>query len=338
MKSIKQIIFLLILLSSSIDINAQKVSELYPDELVLKTDFQIDVKFRFYQMSKKEVYLKDDLWRSILNVMNTAVESSASDEGAKVTYIKKSGGENPGAKVEVKSIENNSDVFFIGSEGVTEVRSERIEFHIILHKVTISFSLNDLNDLEMIKDLSVESVWDQINLKYKDYGKRNVYKGEGFFKYGKANVSNISGESGGTDSIEISAGVGLGFYRDRFVPDLGFKLGFNLPDRYGNIKVQTGLIYTQQYLFTGSSEISTSEPDLNGFLTGFFNLKYGNGNEVGVGLGYLIHSEGDFYSGRTFKLSLFSQRSESKFNFTPELVYTNDFKQAFPALRFGLSF
>jgi hypothetical protein len=288
-------------------------------------------------MSDKEVYLKDDLWRSILNVMSTTIESSASDEGVQVTYSKIYDSEGGMAKIEVKDIEDNSDVFLIGSDGMKEIRSERIEFQILLNKVAITFSLNDIDNLDVIKELSVESVWDQVSLKYENQGKKNIYKGDGVFKYGKANISEITGTPEVTDSIEISMGVGLGYYRDRFIPDLGLKLGFNFPDRFGNAKIQTGLLYTQQYIFTGS-EISTDKPNLNGFLTGFFNLKYGNGNEVGFGLGYLIHREGDFYAGDTFKMSLFSQRSSSKFSFTPELVFTNDFKQIFPALKFGLSF
>lgn len=338
MKSIKQVIIVSIFLMGASYTHAQ-INPKYADTLVLTTDAQVEVKFMFHRMSDKEVYLKDDLWKSILSIMRTSVESSGNEEGTQVIYSKIKGkGDTEVAKVEVKALENNSDVYLIGTEGMKEIPAERTEFNILLSKVAIAFFVESLDDLDAISELSVESVWDQINLKYKDYGKRNVYVGEGVFKYGKANISNISGRSEGIDSIELSMGVGIGFYRERFVPDLGFKLGFNLPDRFGNSKIQTGLLYTQQYVFTGGSEISTSEPDLNGFLSGFFNLKYGNGNEVGLGIGYLIHKEGDFYSGNTFKLSLFTQRSDSKLNFTPELIFTNDFKQAFPALRFGLSF
>ncbi len=337
MKSIKKIAIVSVLLIIAISTKAQYNKSPYPDTLTLTTDSKIDIQFLFYRMSDKERHLTDDLWQSIISIMNSSATSSSYDGGIEVTYRKVKMDENEVAKVEVKEIENNSDVFLIGNEGMKEVRSERAEFKILLAKVAIVFSINSLSELEEISELSVESVWDQVNLKYKHSGSRKLYKGSGVFKYGKANISSINDSPDGTDSIELSSGVGIGFYRDRFVPDLGFKLGFNLPDRYGNPHIQLGALYTQHYFFTEQTE-GEFNLDLNGFLSGFVTYHGIESYEIGLAIGGLIHREGSFFKGGTYKLSLYTSKDNSKVEFTPELIFTNDFKDAFPALRFGLSF
>lgn len=337
MKSTKKLIITVVFLTIAMYTQAQVKTHPYADTLVLRTDNQVDVKFLFYRMSDKEVHMKDDLWKSILNIMSTAVSSSTYDGGVTVTYSKIKQGEGEAAKVEVKEIENNSDIFLIESEGMREILADRIEFRIYLSKAAILFSVNSMDDLEAISELSVESVWDQVNLKYKNYGKRNIYSGTGKFKYGKANVANISGRPGGNDSIELSSGVGLGFYRDRFVPDLSFKLGFHLPDRFGNKKLEFGALYTQHYFISTQSE-GDSEPDLNGFLSGFISHQFLPNYEIGIAFGALIHRDGDYFKGGTYKLSFYTSKDNSKVEFTPELIFTEDFKSAFPAIRFGLSF
>ncbi len=338
MKNKNKLLLIIATLSCQLLIAQDNLSDSYPDTLTLETDSQIELTISFWKMKDQKRHLTNELWNSILGAMEAAIESSSYYEGLIVSYqkIQKDGEES--AKIEVKPFEDRADVFMIGQDGMKAIRSNRIDYNIYLSEVAISFSISELGEIEHLKEINIESVWDQVSQKYENYGKRNIYRGKGEIKYGNANINKITSKSIGTDAIELSMGVGVGFYRDRFIPDLGFKLGFNLPDRFGDIKVQTGLLYTQQYIFTESGEIATAEPNVNGFLTGFFNLKYAKGNEVGLGLGLLVHEQGDFYEGTTIKVSLFTQRSNSKISFTPELIFTNDFKQAFPALKFGLSF
>lgn len=311
----------------------------YPDTLVVTTENDVDMKFLFYRISDRQEHLTDDLWESILSIMTTAVESSKDNQGVQVSYRKMSGeNKEEYAQVEVKKLAGNSDIFIIKSDRMKEIRSNRIEYAIFLPKAAIVFSVVDTDDVAAIMDVSVESVWDQVTLKYTNEGKRNLYSGTGSFKYGKANISKITAENVGADNIELSAGVGLGFYRDRFIPDLNFKMAFNIPDRLGNTNLSFGALYTQQYLFQQDVDGTYPNADINGFLSGFFNVEFQEKAEVGIAAGMLIHRDGDFYKGGTYKFSLFAQKKDSKFDFTPELVFTNDFKQAFPALRFGMTF
>ncbi len=318
--------------------HSQDVVNQYPDTLRIKTDSQIEIVFSFYRMSYKGQYLTDDLWKSTLNIMESAVESSLNQEGIIVSYrkIEKEEGEEE-AKVMVDKLGSEADIYLIGKEGMKEIHSDRIDFAIYQPKMTITFSLDDIYDLAEVKELSVESVWEQVSQKFENEGTRNLYNGSGVFKYGKANVDGIYGKPKGTDNIELSAGVGIGFYRDRFVPDLGFKIAVNFPDRLGNDDMEFGFLYTQQYFFSENVE-NKFDLDINGFLTGFFSKQFSENYKIGVGAGMLIQKNGDFYQGDTFKFSLYSERRDSKINFTPELIFTDNFKQMIPALKFGLSF
>jgi hypothetical protein len=326
-----------ILIFGTIISYGQNINNPYPDTLKITTDSQVEVSFSFYRMSDMDGYISDDLWKSILGVMESAIESSPNQEGIKVTYQKVKKGEEEIAKVEVDQLENKADIFLIDNEGMKEIHSDRLDFIIYQPKMSIAFSLEDLSDLEEVKELSVASVWEQIAQKFENEGKRNLYFGDGAFKYGKANLKSITGAPEGTDKIELSAGIGIGFYRDRFVPDIGFKLAIHFPDRLGNPDLQFGLLYTQQYFF---DENANKEFDLNinGFLTGFFSKEFSNEYKVGIGVGKLVQQNGNFYQGDTYKFSLYTEKRDSKINFTPELIFTDNFKQIIPALKFGLTF
>ena len=293
--------------------------------------------FAFNRISEKKGYFNKDLWNSMLSIMETAIKNADRNGGLIVTYEKITKRDGEVAKVEVQPLDISNDIYLIGKDQMKEKRSERIEFVLLFTEVSVSFSLKDLDELTEVRSLDIASVWSQVEMKFKDQGKRNLYAGTGDIKYGKANIHDISGYHKELDNIELSAGVGLGFYRDRFVPDLGFRIAVNMPDRLGKPRLQFGLLYTQHYFF---NEVNEGEfnLDINGFLSGFTSLKGIGDYELGLAVGGLIHREGNFYRGKTYKFSVYTQKNESKISFTPELIFTNNFKEIIPAIRFGLSF
>lgn len=333
-------IIVLGLITALVSVAQQSTDELqanYPDSVVLKTDNKKEIIFSFERMSTKKSYLSNMLWKSILNVMETAVKRNDLEEGIQVTYQTVIVGESEQAKVEVTEIETEKSTFLIGGDETREYLSSRIEFLIIQPELLVSFSLNQLDELEEVKNLNIESVWTQVENKYEEQGNKNLYFGTGEVRYGEAFIKQIKANKKRLDNLEITiVGVGLGYYRDRFVPDIGTKLAINMYDRLGGDWMQFGAMYTQQYFFS-RTETSDFDLDINGWLTGFWKMNLGK-QTFGVGIGGLIHREGDFYQGSTWKLSLYNQGENSRLTFSPEVVFTNDFKQAFPALRFGLSF
>ncbi|MEQ6167837.1 hypothetical protein AAOE16_11650 [Ekhidna sp. MALMAid0563] len=308
----------------------------YPDTLLIETEAKIDLKIAFYRASSGDSYMTDQLWNSILSVMETAAQSSDYDGGVIVSYRNVEHFGEEAAKVQIIPIEENSDVFLIGKDEMKEYRSDRYEFELYQPKVAISFTLNDLDDLDLIKKVSVEAIWKGINQKQEEIDfRRTTYDIFGELKFGQLKVKKID-KGTPKDFIEFSAGVGLGYYADRFVPDISYDVSFRFQDRFGKPSTKFGLLYTQHY-FVSRGEENDLNIDLNGFLSGYFAINTSTEKEYGVGFGYLINQNGDFYKGHTYKMTIYNRRS-SKTNLTPELIFTDGFKKAFPALRFGLTF
>ena len=334
----------LILLILSVSIHGyaqdylQLISANYPDTITLEADNQNEVTFVFNRISRKKAYLTDDLWKSTLSIMENAAQNSSLEGGLKVSYRKVKKGEEEVAKVEVTPLAKENDVYIIAKGEVQEKKADRIEFILHYEQFATQFSVNTIQDLESIRSLDLSSLWAQIDEKFENEGKQNLYRGRGQINYGKATLDPIVGTPTGLDNLEITfIGLGLGYYRDRFVPDMGSKLSFNLKDRLGKDWIEFGALYTLQFFFQREAE-SDYQMDLNGWVTGFGKLTFGGGDEIGIGVGGLVHREGGYFKGTTMKLSLYSKQDNARFTFSPEVIFTNDFKQVFPALRFGMTF
>lgn len=308
----------------------------YPDSLILDTDSKSEITFMFNRLGRDKQYFTSELWKSMINVMETAIERSDKTEGIQVSYHNVGSGENESVKITISDLDPQESIFLINKDEMKEKLSSRIEFLIVQPQVAISFSIHDMEELEEIKELEVESVWSQIQAKYENKGKNNLYRGVGNIKYGKVSLEKITVRPGGVDFIEFSAGIGLGYYADRFVPSISYDLSFNLADRFGKPKFRFGALYTQHYFTTRDSERKI-ELDVNSFLSGYATIRSSSEREFGIGFGYLVRQNGDFFEGDTFIMSVYNKRS-SKISISPELIFTDGFKKSYPAVRFGLTF
>jgi hypothetical protein len=68
------------------DPNNRVVDDRYADSLIFKTESGMELVFGFKQMSLKQAYISNDLWDSMLNVMETSVNNSEIVGGKKVVY------------------------------------------------------------------------------------------------------------------------------------------------------------------------------------------------------------------------------------------------------------
>lgn len=313
-----------------------RVWNLYPDTIRMTVE-GVEIVFAFDRISNKSEYYTNELWKSTLSVMETAAINSSIQSGKLVAYQKIQKSNEEVAKVAVTPLPTK-ETYLIGVDGIEEFDLDRTEFNLIGKDLFVSFSLNDLNQIEQIKEIKIETLWQQISQKYTNEGSNNLYGGKGKFSYGNAQVNELDVLDTRLDNIEITfIGIGLGYYRDRFVPDLGSKLAFNIHDRLGNDWIQFGFLYTQQHFFSKDETTSDYSLDINGWLSGYGKLNFGK-TKLGVGVGSLIHREGGFFQGSTWKLSIYADDNDSNFTFSPELIFTDDFKSVFPALRVGLSF
>ena len=334
MVRISKLLVAIICLSGTIRAQAQKeATNAYPDTLMVSTDSKNTLVFAFKNLLQEKPDLNNELWKSILGIMESSLQSTSNDMGVRITYEKVVINGDERAKIEVTELQKNSDIFWIGKEGMKHDESDRIEFVVVQPKVKVVFSLNDIDQLEEIKEVNVESVW-TMEMETANT-KRVSYNGNGSIELGVFRIDEIS-HTNPRDFVEFRGGVGLGYYRNRFLPSLSYDVSFNFSDRHGKPRTKVGLLYTQHYILEENLE-GDFDLDLNGFLTAYWTMSRGTNKEYGLGFGYLINQSGGFFKGNTYKVTIFNRRA-SKTSISPELIFTDGFKQAYPALRFGLSF
>jgi hypothetical protein len=299
----------------------------------------MELVFGFKQISLKKAYISNDLCDSMLNVMETSVNNSEFVGGKKLVYQILSS-DTDKVIVSVSPLDDNSDILIIEKENLLEMKSSRIEFLIAVPNLSVRFSLNDLDELAEFKTLNIESVWESVTETYTNEGTRNRYKGFGEIKYGQAELNQIDAVQGRKEYISITfIGIGLGYYRDRFVPDIGSILSFALKDKFGDDHMEFGFQYTHQFFCEEANEMRENfSLQTNGFLTGFYKYHVTKDTEFGAGIGGLVHRQGNFYRGDTFKFVIYATDNSSRISFSPELIFTNNFKSFFPAIRVGLTF
>lgn len=321
----------------------------YPDTLRVKTDDKNLIVLAIKDIRDETLELNDGLWKSILVIMESSLQSSSRSVGVRISYEKVEVNFEEKVKIQVTDLDE-SDVFWIDGEGLTHNQSDRIEFEITLPKIKIMFTLNDLTELERVKEVSIESVWNTTRDKVDT--KRVLYNGTMSYESGVLKVGQIN-HTDRKDFLEYRLGMGMGYYLNQFVPSFSTDLSYTSLDRFGNPKTKFGLLYTQHFFSSEGAE-RRLQLERNAFLSFYFATTFG-AKEYGMGVGYLVDQEGDFFSGPTYVLSAYTRSRTRKSNvirrrnnsrvgniattsITPELIITNDFETIYPALRFGLSF
>lgn len=64
----------------------------------------------------------------------------------------------------------------------------------------------------------------------------------------------------------------------------------------------------------------------------FVNLSYGENNDVSAGVSYLYWRDGNYFKGLTTKLFFNVTLLKKGLTLSPEVIFTDDFKQIFPGL------
>jgi hypothetical protein len=318
---------------SSATLKAQNTD--YPDSLLVNLGDDRNMVVAFQEIRLVTADLDDQLWKSILNSMETAVLNAEESEGIRVTYQTTTILGEEQAQIRVSPLDG-SDIFRISDKGLTHLEADRIEFQIIKDKVSLFFYLDQLQELEAIKALNVDQFWEELSLKKDEMKTKHVlYQAKGEVRNGLLNVTELK-NTNKTDRIELGVGIGIGFYRERFVPDITVDAAFLLDDRFGNPLIKAGLQMQQQHFFS-ENEDGSFRLDENVFLSGFFSKELLGVHEIGFGIGFLVGREGNFYQGTTMKFTL-TNKSKSGARFTPELIITDDFRQAIPAISLGFAF
>lgn len=136
------------------------------------------------------------------------------------------------------------------------------------------------------------------------------------------------------DYLRLNILIGAGLIRDKLVPEIGAEAAFV----FGNRRF-FGLNTTMHYFFD-RRENGSYGMAINTFVT----VEYGQSFNRGklwqkFGAGYLVGRQGNYFSENTFKASLsLGTKKHEGLHLIPELIFTDNFKSVFPALRVGIGF
>ena len=89
----------------------------YPDTLRVKTDDKNVIVLAIRDVREEELSIDDDLWQSILDIMQSSLQTALYNEGVRITYEKVEVNFEEKVKIEVALLEE-SDIFWIDKEGV----------------------------------------------------------------------------------------------------------------------------------------------------------------------------------------------------------------------------
>lgn len=137
---------------------------------------------------------------------------------------------------------------------------------------------------------------------------------------------------GRMDVLTLKGGIGFNIIQNQPMLDISAELGL--------IFNKKGLWKNQYYL--SYNQFSDFDANLKIYLNGFLNIGYrynftkntSNDNWVGVELGYLIDKKGHSFRYDTFKLG-FNWDVAKYISVSPQLYFSPDFNEFFPALRIG---
>ncbi len=146
---------------------------------------------------------------------------------------------------------------------------------------------------------------------------------------------NLSDTSQKSISLGLTASIGMGLIRNILSPQ------FNVELHYTSKKLWQVGVNTSSYFLFKKDASNDYKTYLNTFINGEFkkqgaficNAKNPN-NSGGLGVGYLLQKNGNYFKGNTFKIYYIKKLSDIEI--LPEFILTNNFKSIFPgvAIRF----
>lgn len=134
-----------------------------------------------------------------------------------------------------------------------------------------------------------------------------------------------------SENLELTANIGAGLIRNILSPQ------FNIQLHYTTKKLwQIGINSTSYFLFK-----EDSSNDYKCYINTFINAEFikqgtslrdtkNSNNSGGLGIGYLLSSNGNYFKGNTFKIYYIIK--QKNLEILPELIMTNNFKSFFPGV------
>jgi len=217
------------------------------------------------------------------------------------------------------------------------------------NKSKVVFITESTEELKRIEVISIDSLLKQINNYIKSEVNTDKFASDTTIVIKTNNNEIIKPEYSETgqccktrsdsckskDQIFLMGGIGMGLVRNTFAPNFEGTIGLKLGDN-----IFKGVI-SSYYMF---DKKANGDYKTNNNI--FLGIEYGITNKnkskeafsyfSHVGASYLIHSEGDYFKGNTFKF-YFGLSKNGMISINPEIIVEDNFRNAFPgiSIRFG---
>jgi hypothetical protein len=131
------------------------------------------------------------------------------------------------------------------------------------------------------------------------------------------------------DNIGLTMEGGVGLVQGVFYPELSLKLFLSFRDRMRRPNFRTSLVGNYMYFVEQTSE--GFQTFGNSFLSGTFEVNFdrksGKASWSGLGIGFLVNRNGNYFKGGTGKFFITHTIPGSRFSMVPEFYLTDDFKK-----------
>lgn len=139
-------------------------------------------------------------------------------------------------------------------------------------------------------------------------------------------------KSGQRDMIMLKGGVGVNLIKSEPVIDISAEIDFTF-NKKGILRNQYFVSYNLLFDFLEDPKINS-----NGFLNIGYRRNLSNNvdkpNWLGVEVGYLVNNHGALFGKNTFKLGA-NWELGKYVSVSPQLYFSDDFKETYPAVRIG---
>lgn len=131
------------------------------------------------------------------------------------------------------------------------------------------------------------------------------------------------------DNIGLTLQGGIGLVQGVLYPELSLKLFLSFRDRMRRPNFRTSLIGNQMFFAEQTTE--GFQTYVNSFISGTFETNFdrksGKASWSGLGIGFLVNRNGNYFKGGTGKFFITHTIPGSRFSMVPEFYLTDDFKK-----------
>ena len=317
MKSLKNILPLMLLLISSTIVYAQKP---FLDSVRVQIDNKMELELAVNDYKNLEENIKTDL----ISLQSILKDSNSISEGTSYTITY-----SPKKSVSIKqSGQSERIIWKDNTMTLTQFNNQCI---INSDNYSLLIRFNNIEDLT--SDSLIGRIKGAINATYAIQGQfastyNYAFQGNNLVHYDQLDKLN-----GQLDALSLKGGVGANLIKNQPVLDITAEAGI-LFSKKGIWKSNIYSAYNQLSYFDDKSKVN-----LNGFANIGYRYNFSNDikspNWLGVELGYLVNRNGDLFEKNTFRLGV-NWEIGKYISVSPQLYFSGS--SSYPALRIGFGF